>query len=183
MKLQFSLSLVVLCVVGCTDNSQPTPTALQASSVTTSNEPNQAEESQLFGDFSFSIPTGWTVVPPDRDKTKAMLLLDGTTWQNAKAMIKIDVGTPAAPTAKQVAESFAKNTGGNVSKVTLDFDGTPGVSASTSSNELTTPRNMIVVYRDGKAYLIMVGATAGVDAGDAVSHVRESWKWELPEQW
>lgn len=178
MKLPFCLSFAVLCVVGCTDNSTPPSTGVQTSSVTTSTESNQTDETQSFGDFSFSIPDGWTVVTPDRDKTKAMLLLDGSNWQNAKAMIKIDVGTPAAPTAKQLAEGFAKSAGGNVSKDTLDFDGTPGISASTSSNELTTPRNMIVVYRDGKVYLLMAGATAGVDAGDAVSHVRESWKWK-----
>jgi hypothetical protein len=70
--------------------------------------------------------------------------------------------------------------GGNVSADTLDFDGTPGVSASTSSTELTTPRNMIIVYRDGKAYILMAGATGDVDIGDAVSHIRESWKWTDP---
>jgi hypothetical protein len=153
------------------------PAGNQNSSATTPAETYKPDESQSFGAFSFSIPKGWTTVTPDRDKTKAMILLEGTDWQNAKAMIKIDVGMPAAPTARQLAESFAKNTGGSVSTDTLDFDGEPGVIASTSSNELTTPRNMIVLYREGKAYLLMVGATAGVDVGDAVSHVRETWKW------
>lgn len=86
-----------------------------------------------------------------------MILLEGTDWQNAKAMIKIDVGMPAATTARQLAESFAKNTGGSVSTDTLNFDGEPGVIASTSSNDLTTPRNINVLYRDGKAYLLIVG--------------------------
>lgn len=71
-----------------------------------------------------------------------------------------------------------KMTGGNISTDTLDFDGTPGISASTSSNQLTTPRNMIVIYRDGKPYLLMAGANAGIDAVDAVSHIRESWNWK-----
>jgi len=177
MKLHSCLSLAVLCVAGCTDNSATPPAGAQTATVESSATSSRADETQSFGDFSFSIPSGWTVVTPDRDKTKAMLLLDGTKWQNAKAMIKIDVGTPTAPTAKQLAEGFAKSAGGNVSADTLDFNGTPGAVASTSSNELTTPRSMIVVYRDGKTYLLMAGATAGVDISDAVSKIRESWKW------
>ena len=180
MKLRFCLSLAILCFVGCTDNSTPQPATPQTSSISPATEAGQTDGPQSFGDFSCSIPNGWTVVTPDRDKTKAMLLLAGTNWQNAKAMIKIDVGTPTAPTARQLAEGFAKSTGGSVTADALDFDGTPGVSASTSSNELTTPRIMIVVYRNGRAYLLMAGATAGVDVADAVSHVRESWKWASP---
>lgn len=180
MKFLSYLPLTILCFVGCTGESTPQPVDSQASSVTPAAGEVRTDEPQSFGEFSFSVPSGWTVVTPDRDKTKAMLLLDGTNWQNAKAMIKIDVGTPAAPTAKQLAEGFAKSTGGSVAADTLDFDGTLGVSATTSSNDLTTPRHMIVIYRDGKAYLLMAGATAGVDVGDAVSYVRESWRWTSP---
>jgi hypothetical protein len=115
---------------------------------------------------------------PDRDKTKAMLLLDGDDWRNAKAMIKVDVGTPTAPTATQLAEGFANSTGGTISAETLEFDGTPGVSASTSSTELTTPRNLTVVYHKGQAYLIMASSIAGVNIDDALLHVRKSWRWD-----
>lgn len=180
MKLPTYLSLAAICVAGCTSDSAPLPADTEVASASTSTKVEQTDDIQSFGDFSFSIPSGWSVVTPDRDKTKAMLLLDGTNWLNAKAMIKIDVGAPAAPTARQLVEGFANSTGGQVSAEDLDFDGTPGVSASTSSTELTTPRNMIVVYRDSQAYLLMAGATAGVDIGDAVSHVRESWVWTQP---
>lgn len=177
MKFRTYVSLTVLCFVGCADKSAAPPSGAQASRVTAPRELSQNDKHQSFGDFSFSIPSGWTVVTPDRDKTKAMLLLDGTNWQNAKAMIKVDVGKPAAPTAMQLAENFAKSTGGNVSADALDFDGTPGVMVSTPSNDLTTPRTMIVIYRDGKVYLLMAGITAGVNVDDALSHVQESWKW------
>ena len=180
IKLRSFFSLAVLCLVGCTGNSSTQSTDPQPPSISRPADAGQADNIRSFGDFSFSIPSEWTVVAPDRDKTKAMLLLGGTNWQNAKAMIKIDVGTPAAPTAKQLAEGFAKSTGGTVSADTLDFDGTSGVSASTSSNDLMTPRQMIVVYRNGKAYLLMAGATSGVDVNNAVAHVRASWKWATP---
>jgi TATA-box binding protein (TBP) (component of TFIID and TFIIIB) len=59
----------------------------------------------------------------------------------------------------------------------MDFDGEPGFIALTSSDKLTTPRIVIVLYHDGKAYLLMIGATEGIDVDDAVSHIRKSWKW------
>jgi hypothetical protein len=109
-----------------------------------------------------------------------MILLDGTSWQNARAMIKVDVGTPTAPTARQLAERFANNAAGTVATEWLDFDGTSGVSASTKSTTLTTPRNMIIIYRDRKAYLLMAGAVKDVDLSKAVVQIRESWKWTEP---
>ncbi len=139
-----------------------------------------AEESQVFDGFSCVIPSEWTVVAPDRDKTKAMLLLGGESWQNAKAMIKVDVGKPAAPTAEELAQGFAKSAGGSVAEGTWDFDGTPGVVATTMSNDLATPRFMIVIYRDGKAYLLMGAAVEGVQIDDALTRIRESWKWKQP---
>jgi len=143
--------LAVLFLVGCTKSSTPQPAGTQTPLASTFIGAEPTDGTQSFGDFSFSIPRGWYIVMPDRDKTKAMVLLGGSNWQNAKAMIKIDVGSPAAPTARQLAEGFVKSAGGSVSADALDFDGTPGVSASTSSNELTKPQNMIIVYRDGKA--------------------------------
>lgn len=178
VKLRSYLLLAMFCVAGCKENTDSLPAGNENSLATNATETDKPDETQSFGDFSFSIPKGWTSVPPDREKTKAMLLLDGTDAQNAKAMIKIDVGMPAAPTARQLAESFAKSVGGNVSSDALNFDGEDAVIATTSSNDLGTPRNMIIVYRDAKAYLLMAGATEGVDIGDAVSHIRSSWKWK-----
>lgn len=171
------LTAALICVAGCRDDTaQPSATEnTQLSPTVASGEQNS--ELNNFGDFSFSVPKGWNIVAPDRGKTKAMLLLDGTDWQNAKAMIKIDVGTPTAPSAKQLADGLANSAGGTVSTDSLDFDGTPGVSASTSSTTLNTPRDMTIIYRNGKAYLLMAGAIEGVELSKAISHVRKSWKW------
>ena len=176
MKLQLCLSLVVCFAIGCSDKSK-SPEGDQTSSAGTSTESNENNESKSFGDFSISIPPGWTVAKPDRDKTKAVLFLDGTNWRNAKAIIKIDVGPTLAPTADQLAEALAQNTNGKVSKEAVEFDGTPAVEVLTSSNDLMIPRNMFAIYRDGKAYLVMAAATAGIEVDDAISHVHKSWKW------
>jgi hypothetical protein len=123
------------------------------------------------------MPDGWSKVPPDRATTKAMLLLDGTRWDSVKGMIKVDVGSPAFPTAQAIAESFARGADGQVAQDEVDVDGEKGVRVTTASTDLSKPRSMIVVYRDGKAYLIMGGAVEGVDVGDAVDRICTTWKW------
>ena len=183
LRLAFLLTTTALSMPGCRDNASP-PTSVAESTpttITTTGKTNldDASDSSLhqFGDFSFAIPDGWTVVAPDRDKTKAMILLDGTNWQNAKAMIKVDVGTPAATTATELARGFAEGTGGTVAAEPMDFDGTPGINASTPSTTLATPRHMVVVYRDDKAYLLMAGAVKGVALGEAIAQIRDTWTW------
>jgi hypothetical protein len=175
------LTATALCLIGCRDEATTQQAVVQPSAPTaTTIASSEGTSSHQFGVFSFSIPDGWTVVAPDREKTKAMILLDGTHWQDARAMIKVDVGTPTAPTARQLAEGFANSTGGKCDVESLEFDGTPGVSVSTTSTTLTTPRDMIVIYRDGKAYLLMAGAVEGVDLSEAVAQIRKSWKWTGP---
>jgi len=157
----------------------PPRAADRQSSINTMPGPS-GNERMSFGAFSFLIPDGWSAVAPDREKTKAMLLPVGATMQDAKALIKVDVGLPAAPTASKLAETFAKNTGGSVAPETIDFDGTAGVCVTTSSQDLATPRNMIIIFRNDTAYLLMVGAGGDWDASVALTRIRESWKWTEP---
>jgi len=107
-----------------------------------------------------------------------MLLLDGRDWQTARAMIKIDVGTPAFPSAEELASNFATSAGGQVAPETLDFDGVKATKATTSSTNMAIPREIIVIYHNGEAYLVMAGAVSGVDLTDAMEHLRSTWKWE-----
>ena len=111
-----------------------------------------------FGDFSLELPIGWSSVSPDREKTKCMLLLGGDRWTNAKAMIKVDVGSPTLPTPAEMAQTIAKSSGGHVLPQAVDLDGENGITVQTSSTTtLSTPREVIIVYRNGKVYLIMAG--------------------------
>jgi hypothetical protein len=174
MSLRYGLLIVLIFATGCERSAPSQPEASQAESVAETQSGTQPRE---FGDFAFSVPAGWSIVTPDRDKTKAMLLLDGTTWQNAKAMIKVDVGAPAAPSAEQLVEGFANSVGGKVLADVVNLDGVPAVAAETSSVELATPRRMTVAYHNGKAYLLMAAATAGVDIEAAQRQICESWEW------
>jgi len=173
--LLYSISF---CLIGCQEKAKTTQlVGQQASSSRAVATDSQGGNRHEFGEFSFVIPAGWGVVAPDRNKTKAMLLLDGTNWQNAKAMIKVDVGTPTVPTAQLSAEGFAKKVNGKVSADLLDFEGISAVSASSDSTSLETPRYMISIFRDDKVYLLMAGALKGVELTETISQIRKTWKW------
>jgi predicted Zn-dependent protease len=132
---------------------------------------------QDFGDFSFEVPDGWTIDAPDRSKTKATLLFGGARWDIAKGMIKVDVGGQAFPTPQATAESFAKGLNGQIAKDAIDVDGEKGAKATTSSDTLNAPRYLIVVHKNGRAYLLMAASVKGTDVSGAFEQVRKSWKW------
>lgn len=128
-------------------------------------------------EFSFVIPGGWSSIAPDRTKTKAMLLLGGTRWDNAKGMIKIDVGVPTCPTVQETADSFARGGKGRVSPDAVNVDGEKGVRVATSSRSMSVPREVVVIYRNGKVYLVMAGALDGTEVSEALEQVLSTWKW------
>lgn len=174
----FVVIIACHCLLGCRDGAD-TPSSLQPTQGTNRSAKISDESNSRhgFGDFSFTIPNEWKLVTPDRNKTKAMLLLDGTSWQNAKAMIKVDVGSPTAPTAEALAKTFAAEVGGTVSQEPLDFDGASGIYVSTSSTNLATPRIMILILRRNQLYLVMAAAVTEVDVSSPIATIRESWKW------
>lgn len=180
MKITKCMVIIPMCIVGCMEGKVTPPRAADRQSAINTTSGPSGNERMSFGAFSFLIPDGWSAVTPDREKTKAMLLPVGATMQDAKALIKVDVGLPAAPTASKLAETFAKNAGGSVVPETMDFDGTAGVCVTTSSQDLATPRNMIIIFRNDTAYLLMVGAGGDWDASGALTRIRETWKWTEP---
>lgn len=175
--IQFSMLLATILPCGCNNSPSPIDPSSSTRSDELANTDKAASTSQKFGDFSFEVPAGWTVVEPDRSKTKAMLVLGGGNGQQVLAMIKVDVGQPAAPTSRQLAEAFANSSGGTISETPIDLDGSAGTLATTPSNDLATPKNMLIVFRGQKAYLIMGAATQGIDLSNAISQITESWRW------
>ena len=169
---------LIAAVGGCGSEEPSVPQ--QPGTVASPDAPVNAADAarQQFGDFSFAIPDGWSRVAPDRTKTKAMILLDGTDWQTAKGMIKVDVGKPAFPTARETAMAFTKRTGGKLWSDKLDFDGEIGTEITTSSTDLSTPCAIVIIYRNQKVYLVMAAAVEGVDSSAALEHMRSTWKWE-----
>src|SRR4051794_28133236 len=91
-----ALSVVL---IGCNPQAQTPPADKTVST----------SKTESFGEFRFEIPAGWSRVQPDKDKTVAMLLLNGTVWNNADGMCMVDVGKPAFPNAKEMAMKLAGN--------------------------------------------------------------------------
>jgi hypothetical protein len=125
-----------------------------------------------FEGFDFAIPAGWSRVTPDRSKTKATILLNGTTWNNADGRLIVDVGKPSFPTAKQTAQALAGSEG-----VAISLDGHDGIRVSTASTDMSKPQHAIVVYRDDKVYLLMASGVRGTDVKTAFDYVARTWRW------
>jgi hypothetical protein len=129
-----------------------------------------------FGTFEFVIPAKWSRAKPDRTKTAAMLLLNGTVWNKSDGMIMVDVGKPAAPSAKELAQALAGKDG-KVHADPVQVDGSEGIKVETTSQDLSRPKYAVVVFRDEKVYLIMAAQMPGTNVSQALDQVIKSWKW------
>jgi hypothetical protein len=159
-------------VTGCGSERAPQPQAPPVS------VPVKAATRQVFGEFSFEVPNGWTSVTPDREKTRAALLFGGPRWDSAKGMLKVDVGVSPSKTAQEMATAFAQASGGQIDPTPIDVDGEKAVRVTTSSSNMSMPRLFVTVFHDGRAFLIMAASTENTDVSDAFEQVRTSWKWE-----
>jgi hypothetical protein len=134
-----------------------------------------------FGAFEFAIPSKWSRVEPPGAKTAAMLLLNGSAWNNADAMIKVDFGKPAAPTPQALAKALAGKDG-KVSPDPVLVDGEKGVKVETTSTDMSRPKVAVIVYRNGTAYLIMGAEKNGSAVSGALDEVVKSWKWSKADK-
>jgi hypothetical protein len=126
--------------------------------------------------FKFVVPATWSSIKPDRDKTAAMLLLNGTAWNNADAMIKVDVGKPATDSARAMAAALAGKDG-KVYPDPIHIDGSDGIKVETSSTDMSRPKYAVIIFRNEQAYMIMAAQKSGVDVSDALQQIVKSWKW------
>src|SRR5260221_9892750 len=103
-------------------------------------------------DFRFEIPQGWQRAESDREKTKGLLVRPAAG--GVAGMIQVDVGKPSLPTARDVAKSLA-GSDGSVLPDAVALDGVAGFRLRTPSTDLTRPCAAVVVFRNGRVYLIM----------------------------
>ncbi len=129
-----------------------------------------------FGAFEFAIPSKWSRGKPDREKTAAMLLLNGTAWNNADGMIMVDVGKPTA-SAKELAQALAGKDG-KIYPDPVAVDGVEGIKVESTSDNMSRPKFAFVVVRDSKVYLIMASQLPGTNVSEALDQVVKSWKWK-----
>jgi hypothetical protein len=129
-----------------------------------------------FGDFRFELPTGWVQGKPERPKTKALLAMIPRGAKSPDGLLMVDVGKAAAPSAMDLAKSLAGRDG-RVLPEPVAVDQEEGVRVEMPSVDLSRPRCAVVVFRNGKAYLIMAAAMKGTDITDAFEEVLKTWKW------
>ena len=105
-----------------------------------------------------------------------MLLLNATAWNKAEGMLKVDVGKPSLPTARQMADALAGKDG-RVLEGMVSLDGSEGIRVETPSSDMSRPRFAMVIFRDEKVYLIMAAGRKGVDVSGAFNQVLRTWRW------
>ena len=174
--IAFSVVIGLICL-GLVARPRPVVTS-NGIATSSSNMPASTSGAPVlasFGVFQFEMPAGWTRVKPDAENTAAMILLNGATWDKSDGMMKVDVGKPTVPTARQMAQALAGKDG-RVLRGAIMLDGAEGIRVQTTAATLSRPRYAVVVYRDGKAYLIMAG-TNGADIAGAFARVLKTWRW------
>jgi hypothetical protein len=147
-----------------------------AAADTSGGAPAPAAVVQSFDGFSMAVPSGWSSVKPDRDKTKATLLLGAKSWTEAKAMIKVDSGPLLQPSLRAAAELLVKNFGGKILDQPAVLDGETGIHVVTAGRTLLEPQEVILVLHKDKVWLLM-GSALGQDVAGPVEQCRASWHW------
>ncbi len=131
-----------------------------------------------FETFSFVIPARWTSMPPDRGKTKALLVLTGGNPGGAMAMIKVDVGKSAVPDLRTAAESFAKSFGGTVDAESVTLDGVEAFRVTTDSKRLEVPSHALLLSKNEMLTMVMGAGPPEADIKGALSKLIDTWKWK-----
>jgi hypothetical protein len=153
--------------------TSPTGDTSKGASATPPAKPELAS----FDAFRFEVPAGWTQIRPDREKTKATILLNSAAGNKIEGMLKVDVGKPAFSAARQMAEAIAGRDGHVLPDPVL-LDGTEGIRVETTSNDLSRPRFAVVAFREEKAYLIFGAGVKGVDVSKPFDQVLKTWRWD-----
>ena len=128
--------------------------------------------------FTVEVPEGWSSVPSKPSKTKVFLLTGIEGNQPPQGMVKIDVGLPVAPTAKETAEAFAAQ---GTEKTVIEpaaLDGAEGFEVQVDGTGLDRPQRMLVVLKEGRLYLLMAASESTVDVIPVYEQLKQSWKWK-----
>lgn len=136
----------------------------------------RSSEWMSFSGFRFKSPDGWVPATPDKSRTKAMIVLQAANLRTPRGMLIVDVGKPVLPNAREMAQSFADKDG-RVSPDPVSLDGESGILVETTSADLSRPRLVLVVFREGQVYLIMAAGTNATEVSSAFDAVLASWEW------
>jgi len=127
---------------------------------------------------TFNVPKDWQ---PNQSggATYAILTKSNETYPKVSQMISIDIGKPSEPTAKKLAEAFAKKFNGSVGEVAIEIDGEKGwrVTIPTDKKSIR-PVDCIVAFKDGRSFLLIGAAKEAGDLPKALDELVAGWKWK-----
>lgn len=127
---------------------------------------------------TFKTPVGWQAHRSDKN-TYAILTVANEAPAQRTRMISIDIGKPVEPTARKLAEAFAKDWNGHVEDEVLELDGELAyrVVAEPDKSKIE-PIDCVVAIRDGRAFLLIAGAKQKEYVSQAIDELVASWKWK-----
>ncbi|MFM8261564.1 MAG: hypothetical protein ACKN9S_04740 [Pirellula sp.] len=144
-------------------------------------KPDPSDPSRFLCDIgfaTFSTPKSWK---PNRSgkSTYAILTPEAEALPKISKMISIDVGKPVEPSPEAIAEGFAKTWKGTVQKDAIQVDGEKGyrIVCPPDPNKVQ-PVECIVVFKDGRAVLLIAGAKKSGETDEAMKALVKSWKWK-----
>ncbi|MDB5319645.1 MAG: hypothetical protein JWN40_1276 [Phycisphaerales bacterium] len=176
-KSQFAASLtftIVLALFCGTVYLQANPRLRFWARTSTSDVP-MTPKTHEFPAFKFEIAGGWRDVPPSSEQTAAMLVLDGESATQPRAMIMVDMGK----TTLGLRETAARLAGpdGRILPDPVRVDAVEGLRVETSSTDTSRPKLAVLLLRGQRMYLIMAAASNGYDVASDFEQVLTSWKW------
>jgi hypothetical protein len=134
------------------------------------------------GFATFTTPKGWN---PNRSggKTYVILTSEGETYPKITKMISIDGGKPAVPTAKGMADAFAKQWKGKVADEALKVDGQEAYRVLCEPNpKQPQPTDCVIMLKDERTLMFIAGATRTGETDEAMKELIASWKWKKPSE-
>jgi hypothetical protein len=127
---------------------------------------------------SFTEPTGWVRLTPDKAKTKGWFISPDSNRSAPELMIMVDIGKPTDPTLRATAEGMARSWGGRVLDEKTSLDGVEALRVRVEKpGRGLRPVEGVVAMKEGRLYLLMGGAVPGRKVADQVEEVRKGWKW------
>jgi len=127
---------------------------------------------------TFKTPKGWRPNRSDKN-TYAVLSRSNETYPNLTQMISIDIGKPVAPTAKAVADAFAKKWHGQVEESSLNIDGETGFRVTIPpDNKTVRPIDCVITMKRERVFMLIGAAKQNGELSNALDEIVASWKWK-----
>lgn len=171
MRCRLLLTLMFATLASCSSG--------QESRLTVKPDPQDASRFLCDVKFeTFTTPKGWR--PNRSDKNSyAILTKHNETYPKVSQMITIDIGKAVAPNAETLATSFAKTWGGTVDTETVKVDGETGYRVKVPSDgKSLRPIDCIAIVKEGRAFLLIAGATNADGLAQVLDDLVLSWKWK-----